>query len=193
MPGAHEVALRTLDTAPVRLFGWTLDNGKGITVETLGVNGAQASILLNANEHIWSAEVARRTPALAILAYGTNEANSRLWTPEQYRADLTEVVARVRRAAPDASILLVGPPDCGKARALLHLTEVIDIQRELATSLNVAFWDWRMHMGGARVVTLWVRAGYSQADYIHLTSEGYRLIGNTLFDQLEKAHAQHHD
>jgi lysophospholipase L1-like esterase len=192
-PGPHEIALRTLQSAPVRLFGWTLDNAKGLTVETLGINGAQANILLNANEQIWSAEVARRTPALVILEYGTNEAISRVWTAEQYRADLTEIVARVRRAAPMASVLMIGPPDCGKLKALPHLDEVIEIQRELSTRLNTAFWDWRMHMGGARIVTQWVRAGLSQADYIHLTGEGYRLIGATLFDQLEKAHAQHHD
>jgi lysophospholipase L1-like esterase len=192
-PGPHEIALRTLQPAPVRLFGWTLDNPKGITAETLGINGAQANILLNANEQIWSAEVSRRSPALIILAYGTNEAISRAWTPDQYRADLTEIVARARRAAPTASILLIGPPDCGKGKALPHLDEVIDIQRDISTRLNTAFWDWRLHMGGARIVNQWVRAGLSQPDYIHLTGEGYRLIGTTLFDQLEKAHAQHHD
>jgi lysophospholipase L1-like esterase len=197
-PGPHEVALRTVDAGPVRLFGWTLDNPKGVTAETLGINGAQASILLNANEAVWAAEVAARNPALVILAYGTNEAISRAWTAEQYRADVTEAVARVRRAAPKASILLVGPPDCGKAKALPHLAEVIEIQRELSGALNTAFWDWRMHMGGPRVVALWVRAGLSQGDYIHLTGDGYRLIGNTLFDHLElaraeRAHAEHHE
>jgi len=159
-------------------------------VETLGVNGAQTTILLNANEQIWASEVAARAPALIILAYGTNEAISHLWTAEQYRADLTEVIARVRRAAPNASILLIGPPDCGKLAALPHLTEVIDIQRDLANTLNVAFWDWRTQMGGPRVVTLWVRAGLSQPDCIHFTGEGYRLLGTTLFNQLEKAHQQ---
>jgi len=134
--------------------------------------------------------VAQRAPALVILAYGTNEANSHVWTAAQYRADLTEIIARIRRAAPRASILLVGPPDCGKLRPLLHLSEVIDMQRQIALSQGAAFWDWRMHMGGERVVTQWVRAGLGQADYIHLTGEGYRLIGNMLFAQMEKAHSE---
>jgi lysophospholipase L1-like esterase len=192
-PGPHELALRTLHFAPVRLFGWTVDNSHGATLETLGINGAQATVLLDANEQIWAAEVARRAPALIILAYGTNEANSRTWTAEQYRADLTEVIARARRAAPLASILLIGPPDCGKLRPLAHLSEVIDIQREIAGSQAVAFWDWRLHMGGPGIVDKWVLAGLSQADHIHLTTEGYRLLGNMLFDQLEKAHSETHD
>jgi lysophospholipase L1-like esterase len=189
-PGHHEVTLRTMNFAPVRLFGWTLDNSTGVTFETLGINGALAGKLLDANEQIWASEVAQRAPSLVILAYGTNEANSHLWTAGQYRADLTEIIARIRRAAPGASILMVGPPDCGKIRPLLHLSEVIDIQREIATRQGVAFWDWRMHMGGERVVNQWVLAGLGQADYVHLTGEGYRLIGNMLFAQMEKAHSE---
>lgn len=187
-PGHHEVLLRTMNFAPVRLFGWTLDNGAGVTFETLGINGALANKILDSNEAIWAAELARRAPALIVLAYGTNEANSRLWAADQYRADLTAIIARIRRAAPEASILMVGPPDCGKLKPLLHLGEVVAAQREIATSQGVAFWDWRMHMGGDRIVTKWVQAGLGQADYVHLTGEGYRLIGSTLFDQLEKAH-----
>jgi lysophospholipase L1-like esterase len=189
-PGRHELTLRTMNFAPVRLFGWTLDNSTGVTFETLGVNGALASKILDANEQIWASEVAQRAPALIILAYGTNEANSHLWTAAQYRADLTEIIARIRRAAPDASILMVGPPDCGKILPLLHLSEVIDIQRAIAREQSVAFWDWRMHMGGDGIVHQWVLAGLGQADYVHLTGEGYRLIGNMLFAQIEKAHSE---
>ena len=193
-PGRHEVVLRTLNFAPVRLFGWTVDNSKGVTFETLGINGALANKILDADEKIWASEVAERAPALVILAYGTNEANSHLWATDQYRADLTEIVARIRRAAPNASILMIGPPDCGKTKPLLHLSEVIDVQREMAGKLGVAFWDWRMHMGGERIVSQWFLAGLGQADYVHLTGEGYRLIGNLLFTQLEKAHSEvHHE
>jgi lysophospholipase L1-like esterase len=39
----------------------------------------------------------------------------------------------------------------------------------------------------------WVLAGLSQPDYIHLTGDGYRLLGNMLFDQIEKAHSESHD
>lgn len=193
MPGSHQLLLRTLQTAPVRLFGWTLDNPRGITFETLGINGAQANIMLDWNEQIWSAEVAKRSPALIILAYGTNEANSRKWTEEQYRADLTAVIGRVRRAAPAASILMIGPPDCGRLKPLLHLEAVIAIQREIARMQDVAFFDWRAHMGGAGIMKRWVQAGLGQTDYIHFTSAGYQLVGKTLVDALERAYSGSHE
>jgi lysophospholipase L1-like esterase len=193
IPGPHQLLLRTIDNAPVRLFGWTLDNQRGITFETLGINGAQANIMLEWNEVVWSAQVAGRNPALVILAYGTNEANSRKWTEGQYRADLLAVLDRVRRAAPAGSVLMVGPPDCGRAGPLLHLSEVIDIQREVARMQNVAFFDWRAHMGGAGMMKRWVQAGLAQADYIHLNSAGYQMLGKMLFDQLERTYSEFHE
>ena len=54
----HQLTLRTLHFAPVRLFGWTLDNKRGVTAETLGINGAQANVMLNWDEKIWETELA---------------------------------------------------------------------------------------------------------------------------------------
>jgi lysophospholipase L1-like esterase len=184
LPGAHELTLRTLDRAPVRLFGWSLENKGGLTFETLGINGAQANVLLGWDEPLWTAAMVARNPSLVILAYGTNEANSPRWTAEQYRADLEGVIQRVRRAAPQASILMVGPPDCGKLHALAHLPEVIALQREIARERQVAFWDWRRHMGGPGAIRRWVTAGYAQADYIHMTGEGYRMVGEMIVNAL---------
>jgi len=198
LPGPHEFLLRTLDNAPVRLFGWAIDktggdNTGGLTFETLGINGAQANVMLGWNGEIWSDEAARRNPALVVVAYGTNEANSHTWTAQQYRADLTAVVDRIRHAAPAASVLLIGPPDCGKLKPLLHLSEVSAIQRELAAKLDVAFWDWRLHMGGPGIIKRWVTAGLAQADYIHMTGEGYRMSGTLIFEQLETAAGNTHE
>jgi lysophospholipase L1-like esterase len=188
LPGAHELMLRTLDRAPVRLFGWAIENKSGLTFETLGINGAQANVMLGWSEPLWAAEVAARNPALVILAYGTNEANSPKWTPEQYRADLLGALQQVRRAAPAASVLMIGPPDCGKLRPLTYLPQVIALQRETAREQQVAFWDWRLHMGGAGAIRRWVTAGYAQADYIHMTGEGYRMVGEMIVTSLLEKH-----
>ena len=182
--GPHDVVLRTLDRAPVRLYGWTLDNPQGLTWETLGINGAQANVLLRWDEALWSAEVAARRPALVVLAYGTNEANSARWDRETFRADLAAIVGRLRRAAPQAAILLIGPPDCGRLKPLPHLAEVVEAEREFAREQKVAFWDWRQHMGGAGAMKTWVTAGYAQADYIHMTGEGYRMVGEMIATSL---------
>ena len=186
-PGTHEFTVRTVSSAPVRLFGWSSDCRQGVTVETLGINGAQSSMLLNWNPTVWQTEVARRNPALVILQYGTNEANSPKMTAPEFAADLGLVIERVRAAAPGVSILLIGPPDCGRLKPLRHLDEVIETQRQVARSMGVAYWNWRERMGGPGSVSRWVRAGLGQGDYIHMTGEGYRLVGKMLTDDLGRA------
>jgi lysophospholipase L1-like esterase len=189
-PGPHQFALRTLSASPVRLFGWVAENQNGITYETLGINGAQADLQLDWNATVRDGEIAGRDPALIVVAYGTNEALSKSWTAEQYRASLIEVIRRLRAAAPLASILLVGPPDCeyrlrdGGRRTFPHLDEVIEIQRQVALDSGCAFWDWRARMGGAGSVHQWVLAGLGQADHTHLTSAGYRMVGDMLFSEI---------
>ncbi|MBZ5610494.1 MAG: SGNH/GDSL hydrolase family protein [Acidobacteriia bacterium] len=188
-PGPHQYTLRTLNAAPVRLFGWVAQNQSGVTYETLGINGAQADLQLEWNPSILEGEMADRDPALIVLAYGTNEALSKKWTADEYRAALTQVVRRLRAVAPVASILLIGPPDCeyrfqGRRLPFPHLDEVIEIQRQVALANGCAFWDWRARMGGPGSVRQWVQAGLGQGDYTHLTSAGYRLIGDMLFSEL---------
>jgi len=187
--GVHEYSVRTVDSAPVRLFGWVAQNRLGVTYETLGINGAQASLMLDWNEPILDGEMADREPALIVVAYGTNEALSPKWTEPGYREAFTRVLQRLRAAAPLASILVIGPPDCekrlrGKRMPFPHLEGVIDIQRKAALDNGCAFWDWRSRMGGPGSVRQWVQAGLGQGDYTHLTSAGYRLVGSMLFDEL---------
>jgi lysophospholipase L1-like esterase len=189
LPGAHQYTVRTLNSAPVRLFGWVVQNHAGVTYETLGINGAQASLILDWNSAILDPELTSRDPALIVLAYGTNEALSRSWTAEQYRAALTEVIQRLRTAVPTASILLIGPPDCehptrGHRMPFPHLDQVIEIQRDVAQASGCAFWDWRAAMGGPGSVRQWVQAGLGQGDYTHLTEAGYRTMGGMLFEEL---------
>ncbi len=111
LPGQHRLEVETLDHAPVRLFGWVAENATGVTYETLGINGAQASIMLDWNEITLRSNIERRNPALIVLAYGTNEAGRKDWTLEGYRDMYTQLIARLRAAAPTATILVIGPPD----------------------------------------------------------------------------------
>ncbi|MDP8982303.1 MAG: SGNH/GDSL hydrolase family protein [Acidobacteriota bacterium] len=183
--GPHICVLKTLDAAPVRLFGWVAQNRGGVTWETLGINGAQATHLLDWNESILAGNLTERNPALLVLAYGTNEALKRDWNAEVYRDGFRRLIQRFRNAAPAASILVVGPPDFRfGARGSGHLDEVVEIQRAVAAENGCAFWNWRAVMGGPGSVNRWVQAGLSQNDHVHLTPSGYRLLGNTMFQDM---------
>jgi lysophospholipase L1-like esterase len=184
-PGLHHYSLRTTSAQPVRLFGWAADKQTGVTYETLGINGAQAPMILDWDEAVFASNVAARKPALILLEYGTNEALNPRFTVEGYRLQFAQVLAKLRRAAPLASILVIGPPDCLKTlRPLPHLEEVLEIERETAARAGCAFWDWRARMGGRGVVKQWQRARLGQPDNIHLTPAGYQLTAAMLFRDL---------
>lgn len=190
IPGMHRVEAETLDRGPVRLFGWVAENATGITYETLGINGAEASIILGWNEETLRSNIERRNPALIVLAYGTNEAGRKDWTVERYRDMYSQLIARLRAAAPAASILVVGPPDRTQRirrvgwRTMEKIDVIAEAQREAALANGCAFWDLRAKMGGKGSMFQWVAAGMAQADHVHFTGSGYKMLADAVFRDL---------
>ena len=179
-PGEHRYMFKTLNASPVRLFGTVVQNKSGVTWETMGINGAQATMLADWDEKILETHLSKRSPALIVLAYGTNEANNPNFDAVEYAKGLRTVLTRLRKGAPMASILIVGPPDCHVKK----LAAVIDVQINVAHQMGAAFWHWRDHMGGAGAIQQWVASGLAQGDFIHLTTSGYQLVGRTLAEEL---------
>ena len=189
MPGPHRLELETLDRAPVRLFGWVAEKPAGVTYETLGINGAQASIILDWNMETLRSNIQRRNPALIVLAYGTNEAGRKDWTLESYRDMFSSLIARFRLAAPAATILVIGPPDRDQKTKkgwapMDQLDMIVEAQREAARVNGCPFWDMRAKMGGKGSMLQWVTAGIAQTDHVHFTGQGYHMLGDAVVRDL---------
>ncbi len=188
-PGPHRFEFETLERAPVRLLGISAENARGVTYETLGINGAQASIMLDWDQALLASNVMHRNPALIVLAYGTNEAGRRDLTKESYRAMFSQLIQRLRAAAPTATILVIGPPDRfirtrGKWLPMENISMIVEAQREAAIANRCPFWDMRAKMGGMGSMQKWVLAGMAQYDHVHFTGPGYRLLGDAIFRDL---------
>jgi lysophospholipase L1-like esterase len=132
-------------------------------------------------------------------------------TPASGPEGLAGIMARVRAEegrsgdspAPAAATPLVAPPPSvvrqvaapQLSRAPLFppagLASVRGVQRRVATSLNLAFWDWEARMGGPCTAPAWVRANppLMRGDYVHFTSAGGREIAGRLQADLERAAA----
>jgi lysophospholipase L1-like esterase len=185
-PGIHRFVLRTLNSKPVRLFGWVADKDTGITYETLGINGAEASVILRWDESMVATYLRHRDPRLIVLAYGTNEALNSTWSTEKYHIMFSEVLQRFRRAVPTSSILVLGPPDSwsksqGGWRPVAGVDRIIAAQKGACRENSCAFWDTRERMGGMGSMRDWVQAGLAQPDHIHFTPAGYRRLAAMLF------------
>jgi lysophospholipase L1-like esterase len=189
-PGPHHFEVLTIDHAPVRLLGLSTENAAGVTYEAAGINGAEASLFLRWSEVMQRPLLAAVNPALIVLAYGTNEAGDRNWTEEGYAAMFERIIERCRRLAPNASILVVGPPDralrAGRKvwKPFDGVDRIVAAQRSVCLKMNCAYWDQRTRMGGFGSMRDWVSISWAQPDHTHFTGEGYNELASALFSDI---------
>lgn len=167
-----------------------------IIYDVLGINGARAVRLLSWNEPAFSSNVARRKPDLIILAYGTNEVTDNNWSVESYQRMFVSILKRFRRAAPQASILIFGPPDRairtgGGWQSVGRMTALLEAQRRAAIEMGAGFWSSYGAMGGAGSMNIWVAKGLGQRDHVHLTAPGYIKLGRLFYDDLLSGYEAH--
>ena len=183
LPNARRLEVRSSGTGPVRLLGVSLEEPAGAVHTVLAANGLQASWLLGVPDALFAAQVAAERPDLVILAFGTNEANDRLFTAESYRRDLETLLTRFRKAAPTAALALIGPPDAQLPRSLPGaLDRVIEVQQALAMRWGAYFFDQREAMGGPGSVVEWGQLGLANRDRVHFTQEGYQRLAGAFLE-----------
>ncbi|HEV2914479.1 MAG TPA: SGNH/GDSL hydrolase family protein [Pyrinomonadaceae bacterium] len=164
-----------------------------ILYDVLGINGARAVRLLSWNEASFTTSVAARRPDLVILAYGTNEVTDNNWSVESYQRMFMTILRRFRRAAPQASILIFGPPDRavrsgGGWQSAAKMSALLEAERRAAIEMGAAFWSSCGAMGGAGSMNTWVAAGLGQRDHVHLTARGYIRLGDMFYDDFLSAY-----
>jgi len=176
-----------------RLFGVTLerDAKPGVVLDTLGIDGARLQTALAWNEAAFADEVARRAPELFVIAYGTNESFDAL-NVERYGPQLAELTRRVRRGAPQASCLVLGPPDAPLGEASVpRVAEVSSVLQKSAAALGCSYVSLQQLMGGEGSFCKGMRAKerLAQPDKLHLTPKGYQELGRALAQLLLNAYS----
>ena len=125
-PGA--TTLRVEGGSRFQLFGVTIEADKpGVVLDTVGLNGARLGTALAWDEPSWVSELAARKPDLVVLAYGTNESQDLRGGAERYGTQLEALLARVRKAEPNAECLVVTPIDRSDEAAAVRLGRIRDV------------------------------------------------------------------
>lgn len=91
--------------------------GPGVRYVNFGLSGATAATPLSWDGPQLSADMRRLAPHLIILGYGTEEAFDDRLDLMDYEKKVTATLARLRQAAPKASVLVIGPPDVARRPA----------------------------------------------------------------------------
>ena len=176
-----------------RLFGVIIERTvkPGVVLDTLGIDGARLETPLAWNEAAFVDEVARRSPELLVVAFGTNEAFDALRV-ERYTSQLHALVGRLQRGAPHASCLVLGPTDAPVGDGSLpRVAEVSAVLQRAAAQLGCSFVSLQQLMGGEGSFAKGMRAKdrLAQYDKLHLTPKGYQGLGAALSKQLLDAYS----
>jgi lysophospholipase L1-like esterase len=189
-PGSHRISVRLGGNGPVRLFGIVGESdAPGVVVDTLGISGARMGDQLRWREDFWAEAVKRRAPDLVTFAYGTNETKDTKLSIAGYEAELRAALSRLRRAAPEASCVLLAPFDLASSERP-RLLQIIAAQRRVSREFFCGFWDGHAFMGGDGAIRRWIQAKppLASTDHIHLTRRGYVYAGIAVGDALMRAY-----
>lgn len=156
--------------------------GPGVVLDNLGINGARYGTPLAWNEAAWAEEVKRRGPELFIFEYGGNEASDPVVRPAEYKKQALALIARARRAAPDASCFVIGPSE--RVDAVQRIPPIVEAMEEAAAEAKCQYWNTYDVMGGKGAMEKWRHDERAAPDGIHLKPKGYAEIGALMLADL---------
>lgn len=174
------------------LGGWFVSSSRqhGVVLSALGTNGAVIDIW-NKWSPNWMDTLKQLDPDLVIIAYGTNEAFNQKLDIGKYKQSLESKIATIRSQVPDAVILILSPGSSLKNKNAAgcssmqppKLTQVIEVQKEVASRYNTLFWNWFDYMGGDCSIVKWAANNDAQPDMVHLSQSGYKKSADEFYRQ----------
>jgi lysophospholipase L1-like esterase len=108
----HEITITTAGPGTVSLASVSVYNDRsGVTYNSVGYVGAQASLLNKLSEKLFADDLARINPQIVVLSFGTNEASNEHLDIAQYTKSYERVIGKIKAVLPAAAIVLIAPPD----------------------------------------------------------------------------------
>ena len=192
-PGSKKFTLRVAQ-GPVRLYGVEFRKpGPGVLYSSLGVNGANVTLLSHAfNGAHWTAQLRHYKPDLVVLAYGTNESGYPQFVNSTWGPELRAAIRRIRAALPEASILLMSPMDRGELKdsgdieTVGALPRLVEIESQVGADTGMAFFNTYQAMGGEGTIGRWYNGQprLVAGDFIHPTPGGGKLIATVFAKEI---------
>lgn len=173
-----------LRMARMRLFAVSIEGARGVVVDSFGVSGSRAEHAARWDNESFQTHVQAISPDVVFLEYGTNEAKGTTPVPEHQRA-LEALLDRLRRAAPTAPCVVIGPSNGpiqrGSAWEMRARTEEVRRAfRGAAIARGCGFFDLVALQGGPSTLDAWAGAGLVLGDREHMTDAGHERIAAAL-------------
>ena len=156
---------------------------KGFTYNEAGINGASTSSWLDCSH--FEEQLGVCAPDLLILSIGINDIQGWDFDVAAFKDNYRQIINAARKANPSVAVLFTGINDSSsRKRVNPHTAAAERAFRDLAAEYHGAFWDMYAVMGGYGSIERWQQAGLAKGDLVHFTRDGYRLLGDMMFDAI---------
>lgn len=172
-------------------YGVTLDDPSGISLDNVAMRGASGTVFAKLDGLNFAQMTKKLSPKVFIFQYGGNTMpylKDSIGARNYCRYILSNI-NWVRKKAPDATVLFIGPSDMTTSKdGVLFTYPLLPYLNEQlkATCLknNIAYWDMFKAMGGENAMEYWVEQDMAASDYTHFTAKGTKVISELFFTAL---------
>jgi lysophospholipase L1-like esterase len=202
-PGIFDMQMQFPENDSLWLYGAYLEDGPGVYLDNFSVRGNSGGRLRRINVSSVRQFDAMLKYDLIVVQFGLNAASTD-WNDsrqEWYKKELQGMIAHLKKCFPGRPIMIVSISDrAGKVQGrLMTLPSVLSIanmQRDLARTNGLLFFDLYHAMGGAGTMVEYAQKEppLASADYTHLSHAGGRIVGRRMariiLDAYEKKRLQ---
>ncbi len=188
-PENFEIRFKGKDSPDV--YGLSLEGEGGVQVDNFALRGSSGTFFNQMNLVQLQEFYNYLNVKLIIMQFGGNAlpAIKDSVQAANYGRYLQSQINTLRKLAPGASVLVIGPADMSVKEGENYVTHpqlenLRDAIRRAAFHTNSAFFDMYDCMGGRNSMLSWVEAGIAAKDYIHFSSGGARKIATLLYNSI---------
>ncbi len=176
-----------------KFFGVSLEKGNGVYVDNFPLRGDDGMAILRIQGESLKGFQDNQKYKLVIVHFGLNVLD-KVKDFSKYEKDYTKVIDHIKKNMPGANILIISVGDRSQKKGNKFIThpnvlELVEVQKKVAKSSGVAFWNLFQAMGGEGAMQNWVnqKPALASQDYTHFTEEGAKEVGRLLFEAIKQS------
>ena len=169
------------------VYGLSQQSENGVIVDNIPMRGCLGLVFTKMNETQLRRFYQEENVRLIIMQFGGNAipSNEKPSTIAAVVQGLREQVRFVRRCAPEASILFIGPSDMmrqvdGEWETYPLVPYMDKLLQKMAQEEQIAYFSLYRWMGGAGSMKRWQEIGLAGSDGVHFYRGGARKAGNAV-------------
>ena len=171
------------------VYGLSQESATGVIVDNIPMRGCLGLVFTKISSAQLSRFYSDANVSLIILQFGGNAipSNQNPGTISAIVKGLREQVQYIKRCAPNASILFIGPSDMlttidGELTTYPLVPYMDRLLRKMALEEEIAYFSLFRWMGGAGSMLRWQEVGLAGNDGVHFHRSGARKAGNAVAD-----------